>query len=72
MHTCRKSGLGPEMSAFLKFRERERERESVCVCVCVCVCVRACARMRAQSCLTLHDPIDYSLPGSSDHGIFQA
>ena len=25
-----------------------------------------------QSCLTLHDPMDYSLPGSSAHGIFQA
>ena len=26
----------------------------------------------AQSCLTLCDPVDYSLPGSSVHGIFQA
>ena len=26
----------------------------------------------AQSCLTLSDPMDYSLPGSSTHGIFQA
>ena len=26
----------------------------------------------AQSCLTLGDPMDYSLPGSSIHGIFQA
>ena len=26
----------------------------------------------AQSCLTLCDPMDYSLPGSSLHGIFQA
>ena len=25
-----------------------------------------------QSCLTLHDPMDCSLPGSSAHGIFQA
>ena len=25
-----------------------------------------------QSCLTLHDPMDHSLPGSSVHGIFQA
>ena len=38
------------------------------VCVCVCVCVRA----HAQSCLTLCDPMDYSLPDSSVHGIFQA
>ena len=26
----------------------------------------------AQSCPTLHDPMDFSLPGSSVHGIFQA
>jgi len=26
----------------------------------------------AQSCLTLQDPMDYSPPGSSIHGIFQA
>ena len=26
----------------------------------------------AQSCLTLSDPVDYSLPGSSVSGIFQA
>ena len=26
----------------------------------------------AQSCPTLRDPMDYSLPGSSIHGIFQA
>ena len=25
-----------------------------------------------QSCPTLHDPMDCSLPGSSSHGIFQA
>ena len=25
-----------------------------------------------QSCLTLRDPMDYSLPGSSVHGILQA
>ena len=28
--------------------------------------------MRAQSCLTLCDPLDCSTPGSSVHGIFQA
>ena len=26
----------------------------------------------AQSCLTLSDPMDYSLPGPSIHGVFQA
>ena len=30
------------------------------------------ARSVTQSCLTLCNPIDCSLPGSSDHGIFQA
>ena len=39
--------------------------ECVCVCVCVCVCA-------TQSCLTLCDPMDCRLPGSSVHGIFQA
>ena len=34
------------------------------VCVCVCVC--------AQSGLTLSNPMDYSPPDSSIHGIFQA
>ena len=33
------------------------------VCVCVCVCVLSCL-----SCLTLCNPMDYSLPGSSVHG----
>ena len=28
-------------------------------------------KVNAQSCPTLHDPMDYSLPGSSTHGIFQ-
>ena len=32
--------------------------------MCVCVCV--------QLCPTICDPLDYSPPGSSDYGIFQA
>ena len=44
----------------------------LCVCVCVCVCVCARARARAQLYLTLWNPRDCSLPGSSLHGIFQA
>ena len=39
----------------------------MCVCVCVCVCVCMCT----QSCPVRCDPMDYSLPGSSVHGIFR-
>ena len=37
----------------------------VCVCVCVCVLV-------SQLCLTLWEPVDCSLLGSSVHGLRQA
>ena len=40
----------------------------VCVCVSVCVCV--C--LVIQACSILFDPMDYSPPGSSVRGIFQA
>ena len=38
------------------------------------LCLKLCSGVSevAQSCLTLCDPIDCSLPGSSVHGIFQA
>ena len=54
-----------------QFQKPQRHLASnvgVCVCVCVCVCVHA----HAQLCLTLCDPMDYSRPGSSVHGILQA
>ena len=41
----------------------------------MCVSVlewRACVYVRAQSCPTLGDPMDCSLPGSSVRGILQA
>ena len=38
----------------------------------VTVCAYVCACSVSQPCLTLCDPIDCSLPGSSVHGIFQA
>ena len=46
----------------------------VCVCVCVCACTRACLCMSTvtQSCPTLCNPVDYSLPGPSVHETFQA
>ena len=42
-----------------------------------CHCLLQCMKVEsenevAQSCLTLSDPMDCSLPGSSIHGIFQA
>ena len=41
-----------------------------CVGVYVYLCTLMC--LVAQLCLTLCDPIDCSLPGSSAHGILQA
>ena len=40
-------------------------QRSLCVCMCVCVHTRC---LVAQSCPTLCDSMDYSLPGSSVHG----
>ena len=42
-----------------------------CHCLLQCMKVK-CEREVAQSCLTLWDPMDCSLPGSSVDGIFQA
>ena len=42
-----------------------------CHCLLQCMKVKS-EREVAQSCRTLSDPMDYSLPGSSIHGIFQA
>ena len=42
-------------------------REGVCTCVCAHVCAKS-----LQSCPTLCDPMDYSPPGSSIHGVSQA
>ena len=44
----------------------------VYVCVYIHVCVYIYEREVTQSCLTLSDPMDCSLLGSSVHGIFQA
>ena len=43
-------------------------RSEVCKCILLGA-MRAC--LVAQLCLTLSDPIDCSLPGSSVHGVFQ-
>ena len=42
----------------------QSKKQYVCVCVCVCVLV-------AHLCLTLCDPMNCCLPGSSFHGILQ-
>ena len=44
----------------------DRSFRAVCVCVCVCACAIA------QSCMTLHHPIDCSPPVSPIHGTSQA
>ena len=52
----------------MKYNEMEIWRSCVLACafyVCVCVCV-------AQLCPTLWDPMGYSPPGTSVHGILQA
>ena len=36
------------------------------------VCVHACMLQLLQSCLTFSDPLDYSPPASSVHGVLQA
>ena len=42
-----------------------------CHCLLKCMKVKSESEV-AQSCPTLRDPMDYSLPGSSIHGVFQA
>ena len=42
-----------------------------CHCLLQCMTVKSESEV-AQSCRTLSDPMDCSLPGSSIHGIFQA
>ena len=59
---------------FVYLQGQEWCQHCVCVCVCVCVsmCLCVCVSVHAQSCPTLWDLIDHSLPGSSVHGIFHA
>ena len=42
----------------------------LCVHTCVYVCMLVCSV--AQSCVTLCDPVNFSLSGSSVHGLLQA
>ena len=47
-------------SPFVKCLEQPSEKNVLCVCLVI------------QPCLTLGNPVDYSPPGSSVHGIFHA
>ena len=44
-----------------------RAKSKICMCVCVCMSTKL-----FHLCPTLCNPMDYSLPSSSVHGIFQA
>ena len=46
--------------------DKECRTKKLCLYIYVCLCAKS-----LQSCLTLCDPIDCSLPGSSVHGILQ-
>ena len=48
---------GPSLSKFNQYVEYVELYQDIYVCVCLC----------AQSCPTLCDPMDYSLPGSTVH-----
>ena len=64
---------GHRISSDLSEKVTQFSSVSAFVCVCVCVCVSVCVCVLvAQSYLTLCDPTDYSLSGSSVRGILQA
>ena len=44
----------------------------ICIYVYIHMCMQCMCAKSFQSCLTLSDTRDYSLPGSSDHGFLQA
>ena len=55
------------MLSYLRYMTLSQSQE------CVCVCVHTCTSAQSlQQCLTLCDPMDFSPPGSSVHGILQA
>ena len=55
----------------IRFRASCYLRTLLCRCV-VMIWSKVCQVLVTQSCLTLCDPMDYSSPGSSVHGISQA
>ena len=57
--------LHTTLHSFLAWSSPNGRSSKKCYRITVCVCV-------AQLCLTLYDPLDCSLPGSSVHEIFQA
>ena len=63
-HSCRTPSCAWFLSWYSTFLELAGEHNRLCVCVCSWV--------HMQSCLTLCNPMDCSLPGSPVHGIFQS
>ena len=57
--------MGPTVTAYTFYRFPPG-------CLQINWLVRSCVCVCAQSCLTLCNPMDYSLQGSAIHGIFQA
>ena len=59
-------------NSWLFFSDLQQVLFTVCVCVCVCTRTRACVHTKLlQSCPTLCNPMENSLPGSPVHGILQ-
>ena len=56
---------GEQRTKYISKRSLLRKLPEVILCVCVCVLV-------TQWCPTLCNPMDYSPPGSSIHGVLQA
>ena len=80
LHTCttrvhvtlslRKRGSGQKGGNRRKIHFKQRKTKGANICSLVFQSV--CNAKSLQSCPTLHDPMDCSLPGSSLHGILQA
>ena len=67
MHRKENRKVSNMRSALNGWKTEDNQLEDNLACVCVCVCV-----LVTQLCPTLCDLMDYSPPGSSIHGIFQA
>ena len=69
-----KSPVSDEVPALVMMRPWDSPGKNTgvgCHCLLQCMKVKSESEV-AQSCRTLHDPMDCSPPGSSIHGILQA